>query len=216
MTAGVTLGFDPGGEESFGVAILSGPRATAATVSSVGEAIAWTKAQCCNTVPPAAGIDTLLHWSQAPGGWRPADKYLRATYPTAKSSIISPNGLFGSMAIGGMALALRLRECWPEIALNETHPKILFHALSGHRYQKDKLPIAIEWFFKHSGIFPIPLRNDHELDAVISAWATQVGLRESWSNLVHDDGSLLFPAGPAKYLWPSCERGAIREPIKSV
>ena len=32
---------------------------------------------------------------------------------------MTPNSLFGAMAIGGMALALRLRKKWPELSLNE-------------------------------------------------------------------------------------------------
>jgi hypothetical protein len=43
-----------------------------------------------------------------------------------KDSIMSPNSLYGAMAIGGMALAFRLRQKWPELELNETHPKVLF------------------------------------------------------------------------------------------
>ena len=47
---------------------------------------------------------------------------------------MAPNSLFGAMAVGGVGLALRLRERWPSIALTETHPKVLFYALHGSRY----------------------------------------------------------------------------------
>ena len=105
ITADIHLGFDPGGERSFGVASLRGSIVKSATVSSVADAIGWALNECGSSEPVAAGIDTMLHWCDAAGGWRPADKSLRATYPRAGSSILSPNGLYGSMGIGGMALA---------------------------------------------------------------------------------------------------------------
>jgi len=88
----------------------------------------------------------MLHWCDAPGGWRPSDKRLRDAYPAARSSVLSPNGLYGSMGIGGMALALRLREQWPKILLNETHPKVLAFALRHER---------------HTDIDPTAAINDH-------------------------------------------------------
>jgi hypothetical protein len=69
-----------------------------------------------------------------------------------KNSILSPNSLYGAMAIGGMALAFRLREKWPELVLNETHPKVFFHARWDQRYDsKDKKTVeaAIQWFCPH-------------------------------------------------------------------
>lgn len=203
MTESVILGFDPGGDSTFGVAMLSGPHVISNTVSSVREAIDWTIAQCGNREVTAAGIDTLLHWSTVRGGWRPADKYLRATYPNAKGSVLSPNGLYGSMAIGGMALAMELRHRWPGIVLNETHPKVLFSALSGDRYRRAALALAIEWFLDHTKLHSTHALNEHEFDAMISAWATQFGLSDGWPDLVGSDSHLLFPVGSVKYLWPS-------------
>jgi hypothetical protein len=72
MTDAIVLGFDPDGEAAFGVAILSGSRVTAGTVSSVREAMDRARAQCGGRKVVAAGIDTLLHWSTDRGSWRPA------------------------------------------------------------------------------------------------------------------------------------------------
>jgi hypothetical protein len=199
----IVLGFDPGGESAFGVAILSGSTVTAGTVSSVREAMDWARAQCGGRTVASAGIDSLLHWSMDRGGWRPAHRYLRATYPSAKNSVLSPNGLFGSMAIGGMGLAIQLRRHWPRLVLNETHPKVLFAALSGSRYRKDRLPEAIEWFVGYAKLDPVSALNDHEFDAVMSAWVTQVGLQGHWPDLVQPNDALLFPAGAVKYMWPA-------------
>ena len=95
------LGLDPGGERGFGVATLLGRTVKAITVSCVAEAVDWLVKECGSAMPAAAGIDTMLHWGDGPGGWRPADRKLRAAYPTVRSSISSPNGLYGSMGLVG-------------------------------------------------------------------------------------------------------------------
>ena len=49
--------------------------------------------------PAAAGIDTLLYWETGKSGWRSADRLLRQAYPAVEKSVISPNALYGAMAI---------------------------------------------------------------------------------------------------------------------
>jgi len=34
-----------------------------------------------------------------PGGWRPADRWLRETYPVIRNSVMPLNGLAGSMSL---------------------------------------------------------------------------------------------------------------------
>jgi hypothetical protein len=201
-TSDVFLGFDPGGDRSFGVALLSGADVRSAAVSSVAAAVAWAVQHCGSREPAAAGIDTMLHWCDGPGGWRPADRSLRAAYPKARSSILSPNGLYGSMGVGGMALALRLRQRWPRILLNETHPKVLAYAVRGERHRDDDPSSGIAWFAQHSGLALIGGATGHEFDAVLSAWATREGMSKQWTDLVTDDAALLFPVGTVSYLWP--------------
>jgi hypothetical protein len=125
---GIYLGFDPGGDRKFGVALLDGGCGKTSTVSTVDEAMKWAIDVRGARKPKAAGIDTLLHWATSKSGTRPCDERLGARYPKARKSIMSPNSLFGAMAIGGMALALRLRQKWPETLLNETHPKVFLRA----------------------------------------------------------------------------------------
>jgi predicted nuclease with RNAse H fold len=200
----VYLGFDPGGDRGFGVAILRGSDARAATVSAVSQAIDWALKECGTNEPMAAGIDAMLHWSDGPGGWRPADRMLRSAYPAVRASVLSPNGLYGSMGIGGMALALRLGERWRNILLNETHPKVLAFALR-HMPHTDVDPgAAIAWLTQYAGLNLTGAGNGHELDAILSAWATREGLSHGWCDLVPetDDRMLLFPAGKVTYLWP--------------
>jgi len=109
------------------------------------------------------------------------------------------------MAIGGMALALRLHQHWPELVLNETHPKVLLHACGCNRYDpKDQKTVeaAIQWFVIQGHYTESKIEGEHELDAALSAWATQKGLTEGWIDIIGASGNLLFPAGSVRYLWP--------------
>lgn len=171
-------------------------------VSTVAAAMDWAVQACGDHAPVAAGIDAMLHWCDGRSGWRPADWKLRRAYPKIQASIMSPNGLAGSMAIGGMALALRLRERWPDILLNETHPKVLMHTQGAEHYSDDDATAAVGWFSRHSGLLMSGPKSGHQLDAVLSAWATREALSHSWPDLVAADPSLLFPAGPVRYFWP--------------
>jgi hypothetical protein len=117
--ADIFLGFDPGGANKFGVAILQSHDVRASVCSGIREAVSWALDKCQGAIPVAAGIDTLLHWSSSSTGLRAADTWLRARYPDAKKSVVSPNALYGAMTIGGMGLALELRRVWPSIRLNK-------------------------------------------------------------------------------------------------
>jgi predicted nuclease with RNAse H fold len=198
----IYLGFDPGGDRSFGVALLDGGRMIAATASNVGEAINWSIRECGPRHPVAVGIDTLLHWSTGKSGMRPCDLFLRAKYPAVKNSVMAPNSLYGAMAIGGMALAMRLRQLWPEIVLNETHPKVMLHALGARRYNPETLDAAVQWFVGRAHCFEWTIRDEHALDAAASAWATREGLANGWLDIIGTEADLLFPAGSVRYLWP--------------
>jgi hypothetical protein len=182
--------------------MLVGREVTTNTVSTVADAVSWAVGQCGASVPVAAGVDTLLHWCDGPSGWRPADRWLRTTYPESAVSVASANSLYGAMAVGGMALALRLREQWPSIPLNETHPKVLIPALGGERYADAAPEAATAWFANHARLDVSGVTGGHQLDALLSAWATREGLRACWTDLVGDDLALLFPAGRVRYLWP--------------
>jgi hypothetical protein len=205
---GLVIGLDPGGSHGFGVAILHGTVVETTTVDCVADAVTWLIAACGTEIPGAAGIDTMLHWSDGPGGWRPADRQLRAAYPAARSSVLSPNGLYGSMGIGGMAIALRLRQRWPGIRLNETHPKLLAYALRGERHTDTDFAAAAHWLSRHAGLDLAQVRTGHAFDAVLSAWATREGALQGWMDLALGDPALLFPAGPAHYWWPPFPRAA--------
>lgn len=197
------LGFDPGGKKGFGAAVLAGKHAEATTLDSARDALAWAERACKGAAPCAAGIDALLHWSDAEGGWRPADRALRAAYPAVARSVLSPNALYGAMVMGGAALALKLKARWPGIVLNETHPKALFFALSGRPYPRADLRLGARWLAKACGLILPALTSEHALDALLSAWATREALRRGWPEIVGGREGLLFPAGEVRFYWPS-------------
>jgi putative cofactor-binding repeat protein len=211
---GIYLGFDPGGDHKFGVAVIEGNCVRTSTVSSVDEAMKWAAGACEARQPIAAGIDTLLHWATSEGGTRPCDSQLRIRYPAVKNSVMSPNSLYGAMAIGGMALALRLRQRWPELVLNETHPKVLLHEL-GKPYdakRSETVETVIDWFVSQ-GHYTGSIKGEHELDAALSAWATKKGVAETsserWVDIIGNGGNLLFPAGKVRYLWPEALKRSV-------
>jgi predicted nuclease with RNAse H fold len=205
------LGYDPGGKKANGLALLhiaeNGTlRAWLHTCNSVDQALEWVQEQIrqhgFETVD-AVGIDTYLSWSTQASGWRPMDEYLKEAFPEVAKSVFSSNSARGSMAVQGMAMALRLRHIWPEIRLNETHPKILYYALSNQVYSFGE-PM-IRWL---TGLLDPPPRvtigNEHQWDALLSAWATWKGLQGFWSgDLMDMNGDrLLLPAGQVSYYWP--------------
>ena len=70
-------------------------------------------------------------WSTGRCGWRPADRWLRGQYPRVANSVVSPNSLFGSMALNGAACVHQLAAQWPDAMISETHPKVGYHATVG-------------------------------------------------------------------------------------
>jgi hypothetical protein len=223
------LGFDPGG--NIGCALIrTGPRIAGERVSiksccSVDSAMGWFERERGGEEPQAAGIDTLLYWEGGEHGWREPDRRLVQQYPNAKLSVVSSNSLFGAMAVQGMLLAFRLRALWPAIVLNETHPKVLFHACCErrrsypHAVRQGKKKVAYNWDLDpdemrswlgdqiaesvHIDKATRDVTNGDEWDALISAWATHQGCTGVWKeDLMPGESGGNWPAGPAHYYWP--------------
>lgn len=204
------LGYDPGGNGSHGVAMLAYERgavrqARCHTCRSVEDAIAWFEG--LSVLPAAIGVDTLTCWSSGTSGWRPADIWLRQRYPEARASIASPNSIYGSMSVGGMTLLLTLKSVFPDILITETHPKVLYKALSGRRYDfvADR-PAMLELLSRSYGV-SAHCKNDHEWDALISAVVAFHASSGVWSRDLHQldvaEGSrLIKPCGETSYFWP--------------
>ena len=208
----VILGYDPGGAGAGGVAVVdfqsTVPVVHTATCDSVDAAVDWFQRRV-EVHPRAIGVDSLMSWATGPSGWRPMDRALREEYPKVLKSVLSSNSAFGSFVVQGMALAIRLRELWPEIHLNETHPKVLYYAMTKEKYPKEKEidPEFIAWLCRQfTPQIEIQITNDHEWDAVISAWATWKGLTGQWQrDLMNGATNLICPAGTSSFFWPeSC------------
>lgn len=140
------LGYDPGGNDSHGVAAIRVEcgrieRPTVDTRVAVADVLCWfqDQSQEWNETGPLSGVlgvgvDTLTYWSAAPNGARKADESLRSDYPDVEGSVIWSNSLYGAMSVNGMFVLRRFRKRNPCLYVSETHPKVLYHALSGDHY----------------------------------------------------------------------------------
>lgn len=208
LMPGTFIGYDPGGAKTNGAAIIrvetpGAIRAEVMTGESVDEVIDWLSEKERGTVV-AAGIDTLLCWGTGPSGWRPMDNHLKEKYPTVSQSVVSSNGLYGAMAIQGMAMALKLRAKWPDMHLNETHPKVQYYAQAGNKYHFSSK--MVDWLQAQFNSYSFPsIANEHQWDALYSAWVTLKGLSNGeQDDLIEVTGArdvLVFPVGNVSYFW---------------
>ena len=205
---GPVVGYDPGGNGRHGLAVLDvadgEPRAldvsTHPTVESVLQAVE-------GTAPLAVGADTLTCWATGRSGWRPADRWLRAEYPAAARSVASPNALYGSMSLGGMAVLLALRQRDAAVLVTETHPKVLYRAFWRRHYDYAAEARAMDRDLGLALGLDVRTANDHEWDAAVSAFAALHVLRGDWPLDLHalplsGGERLVTPCGPTRYGWP--------------
>ena len=206
---GTIVGYDPGGNLKHGLAIfeyqdgqiIDAQITTCDTAFDVLERVS----ECSSIL--GVGIDTLTYWGMGKSGWRPADKWLRKKYPLVQNSVASPNSLFGSMGINGMSVLISLRKRFREIVLSETHPKVLYYAMSGNKYEYSSSSTEMDRFLSVTMDWDIKTKNDHEWDAVISVYALYQGMVGSWGHDLHQlqpesKGHLVKPVGDTKYWWP--------------
>jgi hypothetical protein len=201
-------GFDPGGNQGggSGVALIClnpsvAPTIKTYTAFSVLDAISWINSNNFGNID-GFGIDTLLSWSVFQSGWRPMDWYIKHHYSSIKNSVVSPNSLMGSMAIQGMVMAISLKNQYENILLNETHPKAQYYALIGTLYDYNSNKANMDtWLLSTIG-GTVLINNEHEWDALFSAWATYMGITGNWGfNLVQPYNNLIMPAGKTYYFW---------------
>src|SRR4051812_36274450 len=110
MNTGPIVGYDPGGKDAHGVSLLTLESGRTTSVSARTFESAEEVIRYVESLPPviAVGVDTLTCWCTGPGGWRPADRWLRQRYGAVRNSVMTPNGLAGSMGLNGMAFLLAL------------------------------------------------------------------------------------------------------------
>jgi hypothetical protein len=144
MLSGLIIGYDPGGNGAHGVAELLVEEGRATSVSMRTMATTEDVIVFLEKTPSIAalGVDTLTCWSTGKSAWRPADRWLRQRYPAVRNSIVTPNSLFGAMGLNGMATLLAVRLRRPDILITESHPKVLYHHLSGQKYDYGLDPVS--------------------------------------------------------------------------
>ena len=170
----IYFGYDPGGNDKHGVALLRVHRGkpvsvTTALVGTTEMAIRWFSARSGS--PVAIGVDTLTCWSTGPAGWRPADRWLRQQYPQVGQSVAAPNSLYGSMSLNGMMVLLALRGMAPQVMITETHPKVIHWYLRGEAYDFVAGRVVMVQALAAEVGLDLALASDHEWDAALSALA---------------------------------------------
>jgi hypothetical protein len=125
-------------------------------------------------------------------------------------SVAAPNSLYGSMSLNGMGVILALRQKVPAMVVTETHPKVIYFATSGKKYDWDGARSAMTaWLGDQLGRAALATSTDHEFDAALSAWACAQGVMGLWKRDLHAPipghligGSSIRPAGATRYFWP--------------
>ncbi len=223
MSRAYVVGYDPGGNDAHGLAVVdvrrsdSGWRAErlrVTTTHSVADAIVWLSDACADGTIVAAGVDTLTEWSSGTSGDRAADRWLRNAYPTVSKSVMSPNAIRSSMTVSGAAfltvLAPRFRSDGSMIT--EAHPKVCYYALTGARpaWATEKARMA-KWLVDELSVdLPGELTDakDNLFDAGLAALAALRGFNREWTLDLHaldpgDGESCVRFCGPTHFWWPS-------------
>ena len=199
------VGADPGGDNNFGLAFLDAAGKQSlycTTVSSVDEAF---KQIVRRGTPLGLGIDAPMWWTARKKGWRKADEVLKDKYCDVSGSVLSINSLRGAALVGGMMLALRIREKFPDTRITETHPKVLLYALEPalelekrERSFADRFKISTEKDWK----------NEHKRDAIIGAVCAREGFEGRWTvdlaqhRYESEQDPSSYCLAPIHYFWP--------------
>jgi hypothetical protein len=126
----LVAGFDPGGANAFGWAVLSGTCAeptliAGGVVTGARNAVAQASLHLLHA-PAAVGIDAPLFWS--PNGDRRADAYVRTCVCAAGGrggTVGHVNSLKGACLVEGAIAARAAQTAWPAARVTEAHPKAL-------------------------------------------------------------------------------------------
>jgi hypothetical protein len=164
LTTGTVIGYDPGGNGAHGLAELHFENGRLTALSTVlldttEDVIARIDSL---SAVQALGVDTLTCWSTSSGGWRPADRWLRARYLSARPGVMTPNALAGSMGLNGMAVVIATRKRFPTVVVTETHPKVLYFALAKQRYEYRTSKAVMDAMLARALGVSVTLNSDHE------------------------------------------------------
>ncbi len=188
------IGFDPGGAQSFGWAVLeTTPHGlfliAGGVVTGAPNAIASASA-AVNESPVAIGIDAPLFW--VPEGDRNADLQVRALVLGAgghAGTVSHVNSLRGACLVQGVLVARLSHELWPDALLTEAHPKALL-----------QLSAAARQFVSAPDFQAV---DEHVRDAALGAYAAHamVAQTQGWHNLAIQEQAPFFPGGTEVAYW---------------
>lgn len=209
MLTGVVVGYDPGGNGAHGIAELHIRDGKPTTLEMKTMQATEDVIRFMEDLPSivALGVDTLTCWCTGSGAWRPADRWLRDHYKEVRNSIVTPNGLFGSMGLNGMAVLVAARQKFPDLLITETHPKVLYWQLSKKKYDYLGCKVAMDQTLANALHLAAAPATEHEWDAAISALAAFEGASGRWHHdlhsLPHETAErIVSPCGRTKYFWP--------------
>lgn len=208
-STGNIVGYDPGGNGKHGLAVLHVESEIPKTLESHtiddAESAILKVEETSNLI--GFGIDTMTRWSTGESGLRPADRRLRNRYEEASNSVVSPNGMYGSMGINGMSVLIAARKAQRNLLVTETHPKVLYYAMFGEQYDYENDSARMDTQLQDELNTEVETENDHEWDAAVSTLAVLRGRQGRWKNDLHEiessDGErLIDPCGETHYFWP--------------
>jgi hypothetical protein len=150
----------------------------------------------------ALGIDGKLSWSSGPSLLRPIDMYLRERYPGTMLGVPSCKSPSGNQVVQTITVALKIRQIFPGILLNETNSRLLLSALSGESYATGN--VMNQWVRERfQPPLTVPIHGEEQLWALLSAYATWELLRGQWSDdLMKMGDGLILPVGEVHFFWP--------------
>lgn len=188
------IGFDPGGANAFGWAVLLEYNANLEVIqssiaSTATEAFSQASA-ACPTPPLAVGIDAPLFWS--PSGDRNADRKVRrmvCDQGGSSGTVSHVNSLRGACLVQGVLIGKMINKAWPEAQITEAHPKALLAISSTSRR-----------FIKRLQLTP----SEHERDAALAAFSARQFADKSigWLNLaLNEKDDIFHPVTPKVAYW---------------
>jgi hypothetical protein len=189
------IGFDPGGREAFGWAVLEvddgGQILSLRSGVESNAPDAMERAQTAvSAVPSGVGIDAPLYWVDR--GDRAVDGHIRRRVLDAGGSsgtVSAINSLQGACVAQGIICARLARASWPDTLITEAHPKALL------RVWPKAGEFVIRWV-------PGSVAT-HERDAALAAYAAWQGVcaNPNWRDLMSMDLAPVLPAGGNVSYW---------------
>ena len=102
-----------------------------------------------------------------------------------------------------------IRNAIKSLRVTETHPKVLYFALTKSVYDYAERPVQmVQDLVRRIALGPCSVGSEHAWDALVSAFAARQWDTGIWPNDLHqlppDDGETLIPAhgSEAHYAWP--------------